>query len=77
MVEGNEEVDTLAKRLSKDIQIPFSQTEVKTIINVHIRRTCQEYCDLSDTGRHLSSVQKHVGVEDEAGAHGKKRSLHG
>ncbi|KAJ8333541.1 hypothetical protein SKAU_G00415490 [Synaphobranchus kaupii] len=64
-VEGNETVDILAKQSLKlqliDILIPLSKAEVKTIIK-DMCKTRKEYWDLIDTGRHLHSIQKHVGV---------------
>ncbi len=63
-VEGNENVDILAKQSLKrqitDIQVPLSKAEVKTITKDHMRKTWQKNWDFSDTGRHLYSIQKHV-----------------
>lgn len=65
-LEGNKDVDILAKQLLKsqtvDLQISLNKAEAKTIIQGQIQKAWQEYWDINDTGRHLYNIQKHVGV---------------
>lgn len=65
-IEGNEEADMLAKQSLKsheiDIQTPLSRAEGKTIIKSQMYKIWQEYWDISDTGRPLYNIQKHVGI---------------
>lgn len=64
-VEGNEQVDILAKQtlriMNIDIEVPLSKAEVKTFIHKYAQTTWQEHWDLSDTGRHLYQIQRYVG----------------
>jgi ribonuclease HI len=66
-VEGNEEVDQLAKRSLKrnviDINVSLSKTEVKAIIKSALNKMWQQKWDKESKGRHLYNIQNKVGVE--------------
>jgi len=66
-VEGNEEVDQLAKRSLKhnviDINASLRKTEVKVIIKSALNKMWQEKWDKETKGRHLYKIQNKVGVE--------------
>ena len=59
-VEGNEQVDILAKQTLRitqvDMQVPLSKAEVKSFIKKYTQSTWQEYWDISETGRHGRKV---------------------
>ena len=55
-VEGNEQVDILAK------QTPLSKAEAKTFIRSYAQSVWQEYWDDNETGRHLYNIQRQVGA---------------
>lgn len=64
-VEGNEQVDILAKQTLRiarvDMQVSLSKAEVKSFIKKYTQTTWQEYWDISESGRHLYQIQRHVG----------------
>ncbi|CAJ1057684.1 RNA-directed DNA polymerase from mobile element jockey [Xyrichtys novacula] len=66
-VEGNEEVDTLAKQAVRaqtiKNSIPLGRAEGKSIIKTQMQRVWQEYWDINDTGRHFYRIQSQVGGE--------------
>ncbi len=64
-LRGNEEADNVAKKAIEreivDNQIPFSRTEIKSIIKRNIRKLWQQYWDIDAKGRHLYQIQSTVG----------------
>lgn len=56
---------------SLDLQIPLSTAEVKSIRNSQIQRIWQEHCNISNTGRHLKTIQKHFGHRKRVGRNWK------
>uniref|UniRef100_A0A3B5R9A6 Reverse transcriptase domain-containing protein n=1 Tax=Xiphophorus maculatus TaxID=8083 RepID=A0A3B5R9A6_XIPMA len=64
-IEGNEEVDILAKQALKSdivhLNIPLSKNEGKSIIQKEIIKIWQELWDNHDNGRQLYTIQKSVG----------------
>ena len=64
-VKGNEQVDILAKQALKishvDLQVPLSKAEVKSFIRTCAQNTWQEHWCMSETGRPLYNIQRHVG----------------
>ena len=65
-VQRDEKADILAKQSLKqttiDIQVPLYEAEIKTNINKHSHKTCQEHLDLNDTERHLCKTLNDVGT---------------
>ena len=59
-VEGNEDVDILAKQSLRiptiDVAILLCKAESKSIIKEQIQIVWQEFWDLQDTGRHLYNI---------------------
>lgn len=64
-IDGNEEVDILAKQALKldevNINVPLCKAEGKSIIQEKVIGMWQEQWDSNDTGRHLYCVQRNVG----------------
>ncbi len=64
-LKGNEEADNLAKKAIEqetvDIQIPFSRSEIKSIIKKNIWKLWQQLWDKDTKGRHLYQIQSTVG----------------
>ncbi len=62
---SNEEADNLAKKAIEhetvDIQIPFSRSEIKSIIKKNIWKLWQQLWDKDTKGRHLYQIQSTVG----------------
>ena len=65
-VEGNEQVDILAKQTLRikqvDLQVPLSKAEAKTLIRTYAQSVWQEYWDDNVTGRHLYNIKRQVGA---------------
>ncbi len=65
-VEGNEDVDKIAKQALKhnviDLDIPLGKSEMKGLIKTAIKNMCQERWDKGNKGRHLYNIQKQVGL---------------
>lgn len=59
-VEGNEQVDILAKGTLKikhvDLKTPLTKDEAKTFIRTYAQSVWQEHWDHSETGWHLYNV---------------------
>lgn len=70
-VEGNEDVDFMAKKALKvksiDMQIPLSKAVGKAFIKEQMQNKWQEYWELNETGRHLYNIQKNVGLRKKLG----------
>jgi ribonuclease HI len=66
-IEGNEEVDKLAKTALKkegvEIDIPLCKSEIKSIVKAAIIRLWQEDWNKESKGRHLFNIQSKVGKE--------------
>ena len=64
-VKGNEQEGILAKHALKilhvDLQVPLSKAEVKSFIRTYAQNTWQEHWGMSETGRRLYNIQRHVG----------------
>ena len=78
-VEGNEQVDKLAKMTLKhkevDLQIPVSKDEVKVLIKNHVKSIWQVYWDDNEKGRHLYNIQKQVDKGRMEGRNRKEENL--
>ena len=77
--KGNEQVDILAKQALKvlhvDLQVPLSKAEVKSFIRTYAQNTWQEHWGMSETGRHLYSIQRHVGDRRKVGFKRRDESI--
>lgn len=64
-LRGNEKADVLAKkaieRKAVDKQIPFSRSEIKSMIKNNILKIWQHQWDTDIKGRHLFQIQSTVG----------------
>jgi len=64
-VEGNEQVDKLAKETlifkHMDLKTPLTKNKAKMFIRKYAESIWLEYWDNSETGRHLYRVQRQVG----------------
>ena len=71
MWKRDEQVDILAKQALKvlhvDLQVPLSKAEVKSFIRTYAQNTWQEHWGMSETGRHLYNIQRHVGDRRKVG----------
>lgn len=78
-VEGNEQVDMLAKGSLKnkhvDLRTPLNKEEAKSIIRKYAQSVWQGYWDNSETGRHLYNVQRQVGAGRMVGWKRREESL--
>ncbi len=65
-VEGNQDVDKIAKQALKhnviDLDIPLGKSEIKCLIKTAIKNMWQERWDKGNKGRHLYNIQKQVGL---------------
>ncbi len=65
-VEGNEDVDKIAKQALKhiviDLDIPLGKSEMKGLIKTAIKNMWQERWDKGNKGHHLYNIQKQVGL---------------
>ena len=70
-VKGNEQVDILAKQALKishvDLQVPLRKAKVKSFSRTYAQNTWQEHWGMSETGRHLYNIQRHVGDRRKVG----------
>ncbi len=78
-LEGNEDVDILAKQSLKsqtiDREIPLSRAEGKALIKKHVGKVWQEYWDIQDTGRHLYNIQTQVGLGRRMGRSRREEAI--
>ena len=78
-IEGNEEVDFLAKQTLKshnvNTEIPLSKAEGKSLIKKHMKKVWQEYWDIQDTGRHLYNIQEKVGLGRRRGRNRREEAI--
>lgn len=66
-VQGNELADKCAKNsamhMNVDLQIPFSKSEVKSVVKRKVRGRWQILWDSGLTGRHFHNIQSKVGTQ--------------
>lgn len=67
-VEGNEQVDKLAKQTlwhkNIDFLIPVSKAKTKLYIKKYCKSVWQEYWDNNEKGRHLHKVKNRLAKEE-------------
>lgn len=66
-VEGNEEVDGMAKQAVRhwriEVNVLLSKSEIKGLVQGALKGIWQERWDKEDKGRHLYNIQSHDGYE--------------
>lgn len=75
-VDGNEEVDKLAKKALKhpqiEINVSLSKSEIKRLIAIEISKKWQKIWNNDSKGRHLYQIQERVGNERKRYGNRKK-----
>ncbi len=75
-VDGNEEVDLLAKKALNhtqiEIKLSLSQAEFRRVISVEVNKKWQNLWNSESKGRHLFQIQEYVGNETKRYGNRKK-----
>ncbi len=75
-VDGNEEVDFLAKKALNhtqiEIKLALSKSEFKRVISVEVNKKWQKLWNSESKGRHLFQIQEYVGNERKGYGNRKK-----